>query len=303
MKMCQEFKLLMQSKFEMSAMGELTYFLGLQVKQMLKGTFIHQSKYVNDLLTKFDLQNCKPISTPMSTSISLSPDLEGEYVDQTTYRFMIGSLMYLTASRPDIMHATCVCATYQSSPRVSHLTAVKENFRYLKHQPKLSIWYPANSNIDLVGYSDSDYAGCTINRKSTTGGCQLLGLSLISWQSKKQTSVSNSTAEAEYIAAASCTAQLLWLQYQLLDYGIKKINTPLLMGSNAAISIIKNHVHHSKTKHIDIRHHFIRDAYEKGLISLEHVPSEDQLADVFTKALDQKTFYSLISRLGMLNLE
>ena len=303
MKMCQEFTKLMQSKFEMSTMGELTHFLGLQVKQTPQGTLIHQTQYVNDLLKKFDMTNCKPCTTPMSTSTPLHPDLNGAYVDQTLYRCMIGSLMYLTASRPDIMYATCVCARYQASPRDSHLTAVKRILRYLKGASSLGIWYLASPHFDLVGYSDSDYAGCGINRKSTSGGCQLLGHALVSWQSKKQTSVSRSTAEAEYIAAGSCTAQILWLQNQLLDYGIKSMNTPLILDSTAAISIIKNPVQHTKTKHIDIRYHFIRDCYEKGMITLQHVPTEDQLADVFTKARDFKTFQSLIARLGMLNFE
>ncbi|KAD6454646.1 hypothetical protein E3N88_09352 [Mikania micrantha] len=261
--MCEQFSKLMSSKFEMSALSELKTFLGLQVKQTPNGTFIHQSKYVKDLLNKFDMNDCKIISTPMATSPGICPNANGEPVDQTLYRCMIGSLMHLTASRPDIMYATCVCARYQSAPKQFHLSFVKRILRYLKGTPVLGIWYLANQICKLVGFSDSDYAGCSLTRKSTSGGCQFFAGCLVSWQSKKQTSVSNSTAEAEYIAAAHCTAQILWLQYQLLDFGITELKTPLLIDSEAAKNIIKNPVYHSKTKHIEIRHHFIRDSFEK----------------------------------------
>ena len=216
---------------------------------------------------------------------------------------MIGSFLYLTASRPDIMFATCACARYQSSPRESHMIAVKRIFRYLKGTPSLGIWYPANHSVKLVGFSDSDYAGCKMTRKSTSGGYQFLGGCLVSWQTKKQQSVAISTAEAEYTAAAMCTSQLLRLQNQLLDYGIKESKTPLMLDSTSAISIIQNPVQFSRTKHIEIRYHFIRDAYEKGKIDMKYVPSADQIADVFTKALDSAPFQNLVSRLGMLNLE
>ncbi|KAD3067313.1 hypothetical protein E3N88_35193 [Mikania micrantha] len=276
--MCEQFSKLMSSKFEMSALSELKTFLGLQVKQTPHGTFIHQSKYVKDLLNKFDMNDCKIISTPMATSPGICSDDNGEPVDQTLYRCMIGSLMYLTASRPDIMYATCVCARYQSAPKQSHLSFVKRILRYLKGTPVLGIWYPANQICKLVGFTDSDYAGCSLTRKSTSGGCQFFAGCLVSWQSKKQTSVSNSTAEAEYIAAAHCTAQILWLQYQLLDFGITELKTPLLIDSEAAKNIIKNPVYHSKTKHIEIRHHFIRDCFEKGLIVPEHKFMKDAKA-------------------------
>jgi len=238
----------------------------------------------------------------MSPTTQVEPDDQGKQVDQTMYRCMIGSLLYLTASRPDIMFSTCVYARYQSAPRESHLIAVKRIFRYLKGTPTLGIWYPASSNTKLSAFSDSDYAGCKMTRKSTSGGCQFLGNCLVSWQSKKQTSVATSTAEAEYIAAASCTSQIQWLQYQLLDYGIKETKTPLLVDSKFAISINQNPVQFSKTKHIEIRYHFIRDCYEKGKIEVKHVATANQIADIFTKPLDTSTFQKLVSMFGMLNL-
>ncbi|KAD0241433.1 hypothetical protein E3N88_44569 [Mikania micrantha] len=234
-KLCADFTELMTKHFEMSAMGELQFFLGLQIKQSPDGIFIHQSKYTKELLKKFDLHNCKQCSNPMSSTTQLDADLKGKSVDETLYRCMIGSLMYLTASRPDIMFATCVCARFQAAPKESHLIAVKRIFRYLQGTQSLGIWYSTGHSCKLIAFSDSDYAGCKLTRKSTSGGCQFLGNCLVSWQSKKQTSVATSTAEAEYIAAASCTSQILWLQTQLLDYGIKESKTPLLMDSASAL--------------------------------------------------------------------
>ena len=301
--LCTKFSTLMKSKFEMSNLSELQTFLGLQIKQKPNGIFIHQSKYIKDLLKKFDMENTKPISTPMATSKLISQHDMDEFIDQTLYRCMIGSLMYLTASRPDIMFATCVCARYQSAPKKSHLMSVKRIFRYLKGTPTLGIWYPANQPCKLVGFSDSDYAGCSLTRKSTSGGCQFFANCLVSWQSKKQTSVSTSTTEAEYIAAAHSTAQIIWLQYQLLDFGITELKTPLNIDSESALNIIKNPVYHSKTKHIEIRHHFIRDCFDKGLIIPTHVSTTDQIADIFTKSLDSQSFSKLVTRLGMINSE
>ncbi|GJY54283.1 putative ribonuclease H-like domain-containing protein [Tanacetum coccineum] len=193
-------------------------------------------------------------STPMETQKPLLKDEDGEEVDVHLYRSMIGSLMYLTSSRPDIMFVVCACARYQVNPKVSHLHVVKRIFRYLKGQPKLGLWYPKDSPFDLVAYTDSDYAGASLDRKSTTGGCQFLGCRLISWQCKKQIVVANSTTEAEYVAAS-----------------------------------IKNPIFHSKTKHIEIRHHFIRDSNEKKLIQMIKIHTDKNVADLLTKAFDVKT--------------
>nr|GEZ18387.1 hypothetical protein [Tanacetum cinerariifolium] len=195
--LCREFKALMHDKFQMSTIGELTFFLGLQVLQKKDGIFLSQDKYVGDILKKFGYSDV---------------------------RSMIGSLMYLTASRPDIMFAVCACARYQVTPKECHLYAVKRIFRYLKGHPKMRLWYPKESPFDLVAYSNSDYGGATQDRKSTTGGCQFLGRRLISWQCKKQTIVATSTTKAEYVAAASGCRQVFWIQNQMLDYGIETTN-------------------------------------------------------------------------------
>ncbi|GKA81652.1 uncharacterized mitochondrial protein-like protein [Tanacetum coccineum] len=222
----------MHKKFKMSSMGELTFFLGLQVQQKKDGIFISQDKYVVEILKKFGFTEVKTTSTPMETQNPLLKDENGKEVDVHMYRSMIGSLMYLTSSRPDIMFAVCACARYQVNPKVSHLHAVKRIFRYLKGQPKLGLWYLKDSLFDLVAYTNSDYAGASLDRKSTTRGCQFLRCRLISWQCKKQTVVANSTTKAEYVVALSCYGQVLWIQNQLLDYGYNFMHTKIFIDNN-----------------------------------------------------------------------
>ncbi|GKB87125.1 putative ribonuclease H-like domain-containing protein [Tanacetum coccineum] len=195
--LCTDFEEMMHKKFQMSSMGELAFFLGLKVKHKEDGIFIRQDKYVTEILKKFGFSDVKTASTPMETHKSLLKDVDGEDADEHLYRSMIGSLMYLTSSRPDIMFAVCACARFQVNSKSSHLHAMKRIFRYLKGQPKLGLWYPKDSPFDLVAYTDSDYAGASLDRKSTTGGCQFLRCRFISWQCKKQTVVANSTTKAE----------------------------------------------------------------------------------------------------------
>jgi hypothetical protein len=193
---------MMESELQMPMMGELTFFLVIQVKQMKQDTFMHQAKYTKDLIKKFNMAELKPVSTPMSSTTLLGPDEDGQAVDQIEYRSMIGSLLYLTATRPDIQFTVGLCARFQASSRSSHRMAVQQIFRYLKHNPEFRIWYSASSSLDLVGFSDVDFVGCGIDRKSTSGTCHFLVSSLVCWSSQKQSSVAQSTTEAEYVAAA-----------------------------------------------------------------------------------------------------
>ncbi|GJV29486.1 retrovirus-related pol polyprotein from transposon TNT 1-94 [Tanacetum coccineum] len=267
------------------------------IKQSERSISINQEKYVKDLLKKYDI-NGSSVNTPMVPPNNLGPDLSGKAVNETQYRGMIGSLMYLTASRLDIQFSTCLCTRYQANPKESHLIAVKIIFRYLKGTPSLGLWYLKCSGYDLKGYSDSDYAGCNMDRNSTTGACQLLGGKLMCWSAKKQQSVVMSSAEAEYVAAAGCCANILWMKSQLTNYDIIYEKVPVFCDNTSAIAISNNPVLHSRTKQIDIKYHFIRDHILKGDIELHFIPTQYQLADIFTKPLDEPTFKRLIVELG-----
>nr|GEW44438.1 putative ribonuclease H-like domain-containing protein [Tanacetum cinerariifolium] len=252
-------------------------------------------------VARIEAISVKSASTPMETHKPLSKDADGTDVDVHLYRSMISSLMYSTSSRLDIMFAVCAYSRFQVQPKVSHMHAVKRIFRYLKVQPTLGLWYPKDSPLELIAYSDSDYAGASLDRKSITGGCQFLGSRLISWQCKKQTSVANSTIEVEYIAASNCCGQVLWLQNQLLDYGYNFMQTKIHVDNESAICVVKILVCHSKTKHIEIRHHFIRYSYEKRLIEMEKIHTNYNVVDILTKAFDVTRFQFLIASIGLLN--
>ncbi|GKD37723.1 putative ribonuclease H-like domain-containing protein, partial [Tanacetum coccineum] len=251
----------------------------------VKGDIILVQVYVDDIIfgstkkvlcTDFEklihkkFQMSLIASTPMETSKPLIKDESAEDVDVHLYRSMIGSLMYLTSSRPDIMFVVC--------------------------QPKLGLWYPKDSPFDLETYTDSDYAGAILDRKSTTGGCQFLRSRLISRQCKKQIVVANSISEAEYVVVSNCCGQVLWIQNQLLDYGYNFMNTKIFIDNESTICIVKNLVFHSKTKHIEIRHHFIRDSNEKKLIQMIKIHTNQNVANLLTKAFDVGKFQYLIAR-------
>ncbi|XP_069149149.1 secreted RxLR effector protein 161-like [Solanum lycopersicum] len=216
------------------------------------------------------------------------------------YRGIIGSLLYLTPSRPDIVYSVGMCARFQACPRDSHLKAAKRILRYLKKTGDLVLFYPAGDTFDLVGFADADFAGYQVDRKSTSRMAHFLGSSLISWGTKKQNSVALSTAEAEYVAVAACCSQLLWIRQHLEDFGIHIKAIPLMCDNTSAVSVGKNPVHHKRTKHIDVRHHFLRDNVEKGNIVLTYCPTEEQIADIFTKALSKDQFEGNRLKLGML---
>ncbi|GJQ91044.1 copia protein [Tanacetum coccineum] len=212
---------------------------------------------------------------------------------------MVGSLMYLTASRPDLVFAVCMCARYQASRTKKHLEALKRVFRYLRGTINWGLWYPKDTAMALTAYVDADHAGCQDTRRSTSGSTQFLGDKQVSWSSKKQKSTAISTTEAEYIAMSGCCAQILWMRSQLTDYGFVFNKIPLYCDNRSAIALCCNNVQHSRSKHIDIRHHFIREQVEKGVVELYFVTTDYQLADIFTKALPRERFEFLLPRLGM----
>ncbi|GKE07317.1 hypothetical protein Tco_1399335 [Tanacetum coccineum] len=249
---------------------------------------------IADILQKFDFCSIKTTTTPIESNKPLVKDKDGVDVDVHIYRSMIGSLVYLTTSRPDIMFDISACARFQVTPKASHLNAVKWIFRYLKHQPKLGLWYLRDSPFELEAFSDSDYGGASLDWKSTIGGCQFLGRRLIYWQCKKQTIMENSTTKAEYVAAANCCGQVLWIQNQMLDYGFNFINTKIHIDNKSTISVIKNLVSHFRTKHIEIRFYFIRDCYEKRLNEVIKIHIDNNVADLLTKGFDVTRFNFLV---------
>ncbi|GJR56686.1 retrovirus-related pol polyprotein from transposon TNT 1-94 [Tanacetum coccineum] len=276
--LCDLFAKIMCSKFKMSMMGKISFFLGLQISQSPRGIFINQSKYALESLKKYGYESCDPVDTPMVEKSKLDEDKEGNAVDPSHYRGMIGTLLYLTASRPDLQFAICMCARYQARPTEKHLNAVKRIFRYLKGTVHRGLWYPKDSSFALTAFADADHAGCQDTRRSTK-------------------SAAISSTEAEYIALSGCCAQVLWMRSQLTDYGFGFNKIPMYCDNKSAIALCCNNVQHSRSKHIDIRFHFIKEHVENGVIELYFVNTEYQLADIFTKALGRERIEFLINKL------
>ncbi|GKB75489.1 retrovirus-related pol polyprotein from transposon TNT 1-94 [Tanacetum coccineum] len=297
--MCDEFANQMTTKFKMSMMGQMSFFLGLQISQSPRGIFINQSKYASEIVKKYGLNTTDSVDTPMIENKKLDEDLQGKPVDATLYHGMIGSLMYLTASRPDLNYVVCLCARYQAKPTKKHLQAVKWIFRYLNGTINMGLWYSKDTDMSLTAYADADHAGCQDTRRSTSGSAQFLGDKLVSWSSKKQKSTAISSTEAEYIALSGCCSQILWMRSQLTDYGFKFNKIPLYCDNKSAIALCCNNVQHSQAKHIDVRYHFIKEQVENGIVELYFVRTEYQLADIFTKPLPRERFNFLIEKLGM----
>nr|GEW97569.1 retrovirus-related Pol polyprotein from transposon TNT 1-94 [Tanacetum cinerariifolium] len=265
----------------------------------LNGPLKEEAKYALEILKKHGMKKGQSIGTPMATKPKLDADLSGNPVDETDYRSKIGSLMYLTSSRPDIVQTVCYCARYQARPTEKHLKEVKRIFRYLSGTIDMGLWYPKDSGFELTAFLDADHAGCFDTHKKTYEGIQFLGDKLVSWMSKKQDCTVMSSAEAEYVVlSASCT-QVMWMRTQLKDYGFNYNKIPLYCDSQSAIAISCNLVQHSHTKHIHTWYHFIKEQVENGIIELYFVKSEYQFADMFTKALPEDRFKYLVRRIGM----
>ncbi|GKA53660.1 retrovirus-related pol polyprotein from transposon TNT 1-94, partial [Tanacetum coccineum] len=273
----KRFEKLMHSRFEMSLMGEMKFFLGLQIHQSPKGIFINQAKYALEILKKHNMDNCHSIGTPLATKPKLDVDLSGEPVDQSDYRSKIGSLMYLTSSRPDLVQAVCYYARYQARPTQKHLKEVKRIFKYLKGTINMGLWYPKDSGFELTAFSDADHAGCLDTRKSTSGGIQFLGDKLVSWMSKKQNCTAMSSAEAEYVALSASCAQVMWMRTQLQVWLQLQQKPFVLLRLNSVSIAILN----SKP----------RTSFREQSTSI--------LADMFTKALPEDRFKYLVRRIGM----
>ncbi|KAH9735189.1 hypothetical protein KPL71_017659 [Citrus sinensis] len=302
--MFEKFKKSIMLEFDMTDLGLLHYFLGLEVIQSDAGNFICQKKYVEEILERFQMKNCNSVTTPIEKGLKLVKDPAGRIVDSTLYKQIVGSLMYLTATRPDIMHAVSSISRYMERPKEDHLLAVKRILRYLRGTAEFGLFYKKGKKSYLYGFADSDYAGDLDDRRSTSGYVFMFGSAAISWSSKKQPIVTLSTTEAEFVAAASCACQALWLRNILHELQFKQPeSTQIFCDNSSTIKLSKNPVLHGKCKHIDVRYHFLRDLTKNEVIDLVYCRSEDQVADIFTKPLKLASFFKLRKSLGVCKLQ
>lgn len=298
--MIENFKRSMMVEFEMSDLGKMHYFLGIEVIQSASEFFISQKKYAQEMLVRFRMADCNPASTPMEMGLKLVRDPEGRKIDNTLYKQIVGSLMYLTATRPDIMHAVSIISRYMEFPTEMHLVAAKRIFRYLQGTLEYGLFYKKGEKSSLIGFTDSDYAGDLDDRKSTSGYVFMMSSAAISWCSKKQPIVTLSTTEAEFVAATVCTCQAIWLRKVLDELYFKQEGaTKVYCDNSSAIKLSKNPVLHGRSKHIDVKFHFLRDLTRDGVIDLYYCKSEDQIADIMTKPLKLPAFQKLRKLLGV----
>ena len=282
----EEFKLGMMRSFEMTDLGLLHYFLGLEIKQSSDGVFLCQKKYAEDLLNSFHMMHCKPALTPMNTNEKLQMDDGTEATDARRYRGLVGRLIYLPHTRPYIAFSVGIVSRFMTAPTRHHFGAARRILKYIACTYDYGVWYTWSDSLKLHGFTDSDWAGSIDDRKSTSGNVFLLGSNAITWSSRKQESVALSTTEAEYIAATSTACQAVWLRRMLSDLSmVQKESTTIYCDNKSTIAIAKNPTLHRRTKHIDIRLHFIRSLISDGTITLKHCSTENQMADIFTKPL------------------
>eukprot|EP00253_Pinus_taeda_P028421 PITA_28421 len=296
----KNFKSDMKEEFEMTDVDFLRYFLGIEVDQNEKGIFISQARYVNQVLSRFNMQECKAAITPTIMGLKLSREDSSKDFDLSLYKSIVDNLMYLTTTRPDIMYAVSLISRFMERPKEAHWQASKRILRYVKGTKKFGILYNVSEHSDLVGYTDSDWAGSVDDRKSTSSCVFHMGSGAISWASKKQSIVALSTAEAEYVAATTVACQAVWMRRMLRSLAQELAKATSIFCDNiSAIALSKNSVFHKRTKHIDTRFHYIRELVNNGEIVLEHCRTHKQVADILTKPLDQKSFEFLRKCLGM----
>ncbi|KAL5724118.1 hypothetical protein ACHQM5_007419 [Ranunculus cassubicifolius] len=302
--MIEDFRRSMMSEFEMTDLGKLHYFLGIEVQQSSAGIFLSQRKYVGEILKRFRMENCNAVGTPAEVGVKLMKTSGGQLVDSTLYKQIVGSLMYLTTTRPDIMYAVSLISRYMDCPTAMHLHAAKRILRYLQGTKHFGILYQRGTKAELVGYTDSDYAGDPDDRKRTSGYVFMLGEAVVSWSSKKQPLVTLSTTEAEFVAAASCACQAIWLRRVLTElFCCPQGPTLIYCDNSSAIKLTRNPVLHGRSKHIDVRYHFLRDLNNEGVIDVVYCPTGDQIADIFTKPLKPPQFAKLRALLGVRSVD
>ncbi|KAH9681844.1 hypothetical protein KPL71_027113 [Citrus sinensis] len=296
----EEFKRVMIKEFEMTDIGLMAYYLGIEVKQKEEDIFISQESYAKEILKRFKMNDCKPISTPVECGVKLSKYDEGEDIDPTFFKSLVGSLRYLTCTRPDILYAVGLVSRYMENPKTTHFKAAKRIIRYIKGTINFGLLYSFSNDYKLIGYSDSDWGGDVDDRKSTTGFVFFMGDTAFTWMSKKQPIVTLSTCEAEYVAATSSVCHAIWLRNLLKELSLAQEEpTEICVNNKSAIALSKNPVFHDRSKHIDTRYHFIRECIARKEVQIKYVKSQDQAADIFTKPLKQEDFVRFRSLLGV----
>ena len=289
----------LSQEFAIKDLGPLHYFLGIEFICFKDGLFLTQQKYTNDLLSKTKMFGCKAIATPQVLK-EKPPSSDDDIVDATEFRSIVGALQYLTFTRPDITHAVNRACQRFSKPTVTYLKAVKRILRYLKGTQNWGLRYLYNTSPSLYGFSDADWAGCPLTRRSTAGYCVFLGANCISWSSKKQATVARSSTEAEYRSMAHTTAELTWITYLFQDTGVSISRAPQLFCDNiSSLHMSVNPVFHARTKHIELDYHFAREKVAMGALVTRYIPTSSQLADVFTKPLAKDPFVTFRSKLGV----
>jgi hypothetical protein len=296
-------KTMLNDKFSIKDLGALKYFLGFEVARSKEGINLCQRKYTLDLLEDASLLGSKPCNTPMQPHLQLHKSSGHPLSNPTPYRRLIGRLLYLTHSRPEIAYAVSKLSQFLSEPTDEHMLAGLHVLKFLKNHPGKGLFFSSSSSLCIKGFSDSDWGACPDTRRSTTGYCFFLGNSLVSWKSKKQTVVSRSSSEAEYRAVAQATCEGQWLLYLLQDFKVSHDGPMVIYCDNqSALHIAANPVFHERTKHIEIDCHVVRDKVQAGILHLLPVSSKDQVADILTKSLHPGPFYCLESKLGLLDI-
>lgn len=288
----------LQREFDMKDMGPLHYFLGISIQRTSAGMFLSQHKYAAEILGRAKMSDCNPCLTPADTKSKLSASSGPSVSDPSLYRSLAGALQYLTFTRPDISYAVQQVCLFMHDPREIHFAALKRVLRYLKGTIHHGLHIAPSSDLPLIAYSDADWGGCPDTRRSTSGYCVFLGPNLVSWSSKRQTTISRSSAEAEYRAVANAVAETTWLHQLLTELHCPPSRSTLIFCDNvSAVYLSSNPVHHQRTKHVEIDVHFVREKVALGQVRVLHVPSAYQFADIFTKGLPSALFRDFVTSL------